>query len=64
MAVPGGNHSPWGTEPRNLRDRIANASAELKLARRDGAADWIAKAAKALDDCIDEIPRANANSST
>jgi hypothetical protein len=57
MAVPGDG-------PRNLRDRIANAAAELKLARRDGAADWIAKAAKALDDCIDEIPRADANSST
>jgi hypothetical protein len=41
----------------NLRDRIARASAELKLARQDGSAEWIRKAAQALDACIDEIPR-------
>lgn len=32
-----------------LRDQIAHASHELKLARRDGSADWIEKAATALD---------------
>jgi hypothetical protein len=44
-------------DDRPLRDRIEQASRELKLARRDGSAQWIAKAAAALDDCIDEIPR-------
>jgi hypothetical protein len=55
MAAPGGNQPHW-REP-NLRDRIEAASRELKLARRDGSAEWIAKAAAALDACIDEIPR-------
>lgn len=40
-----------------LRDQIADASRELKLARRDGSAEWIAKAADELDALIDEIPR-------
>lgn len=40
-----------------LRDQIAHASHELKLARRDGSADWIEKAATALDALIDLIPR-------
>lgn len=41
---------------KSLRDQIADASRELKLARRDGSAEWITKAA-ALDALIDEIPR-------
>lgn len=40
-----------------LSDQIADASRELKLARRDGSAEWIAKAAEALDQLIDQIPR-------
>lgn len=40
-----------------LRDQIADASRELKLARFDGSAEWIERAAKALDVLIDEIPR-------
>jgi hypothetical protein len=40
-----------------LRDQIADASAELKLARRDGSAEWITKAAEALHQLIDQIPR-------
>lgn len=46
---------PPDTKP--LRDQIADASRELKLARRDGSAEWITKAAKALDALIDQIPR-------
>lgn len=40
-----------------LRDQIADASHELKMARRDGSAEWITRAANALDALIDEIPR-------
>jgi hypothetical protein len=49
----------WSPKPdaKPLRDQIADASRELKLARRDGSARWIAKAAKKLDELIDEIPR-------
>lgn len=43
-----------------LRDQIADAARELKLARRDGAAEWIHKAAEALDELIDQIPRETA----
>jgi len=42
---------------KTLTERIADASAELKLARRDGSAEWINKAARALDALIDELPR-------
>jgi hypothetical protein len=40
-----------------LPDQITAAATELKLARRDGSAEWIAKSAKALDELIDQIPR-------
>lgn len=40
-----------------LPERLADAARELKLARRDGAAEWITKAALQLDELIDEIPR-------
>jgi len=39
-----------------LSERIAAASAELKLARRDGSAEWITKSAEALDALIDQLP--------
>lgn len=42
---------------KSLRDQIAEASRELKLARRDGSAEWITKAANRLDELIDQIPR-------
>jgi hypothetical protein len=45
------------SKSKTLSERIADASAELKRARRDGSAEWIAKAAKALDALIDELPR-------
>jgi hypothetical protein len=45
------------TDIKPLRDQIADASRELKLARRDGSAEWISKAAAALDVLIDRIPR-------
>jgi hypothetical protein len=45
------------SKSKSLPERIADASAELKLARRDGAADWIEKAAEELDKLIDELPR-------
>jgi hypothetical protein len=45
------------TDIKPLRDQIADASAELKLARRDGSAQRIAKAAKKLDELVDLIPR-------
>lgn len=48
---------PMRPDTKPLRDRIADANRELKLARRDGSAEWIKKAAKALDELIDEIPR-------
>jgi hypothetical protein len=44
-------------DTRTLRDKIADASRELKLARRDGSAEWIEKAARELDVLIDQIPR-------
>jgi len=44
-------------KPKTLPERIADASNELKLARRDGAADWINKAAATLDALLDELPR-------
>lgn len=40
-----------------LRDQIADASRELKLARRDGSAEWIAKAERDLNELIERIPR-------
>lgn len=40
-----------------LRDKIAAASRELKLAHDDECEEWIDKASKALDDLIDQIPR-------
>jgi hypothetical protein len=45
------------TDHKPLRDQIADASRELKLARRDGSAEWIERAATALDSLIDQIPR-------
>lgn len=42
---------------KTLTERIAEAAAELKLARRDGSADWIARAAQKLDDLLDLLPR-------
>lgn len=45
------------TDIKPLRDQIAAASAELKLARRDGSAQRIADAAAALDELIDSLPR-------
>jgi hypothetical protein len=44
-------------EIKPLTDRIAAAARELKLARQDGSAEWIGKAAKAFDDLLDELPR-------
>lgn len=44
-------------ESKPLPDQIADAHRELKLARRDGSAEWIEKAAIALDDLIDRLPR-------
>lgn len=43
--------------PKTLHERIADASSELKLARRDGDAEWICKAREQLDSLIDELPR-------
>lgn len=48
---------PPKPEPKPLSDQITAAARELKLARRDGSAEWISKAAKELDDLIDRIPR-------
>jgi len=48
------------SKPKTLPERIADASHELKLARRDGAADWINKAAATLDALLDELPRKQA----
>lgn len=45
------------SKSKTLAERIADASAELKLARRDGAAEWINKAARELDELIDQLPR-------
>lgn len=42
---------------KTLTERINSAAAELKLARRDGSAEWITQAAKKLDDLIDQLPR-------
>lgn len=46
----------WLPRP-DLIDRINQAARELKLARKDGSCEWIKKAAKALDDLLDQIPR-------
>lgn len=40
-----------------LPERISDASRELKLARKDGSCEWITKAAKQLDDLVDQLPR-------
>jgi hypothetical protein len=48
---------PPKPEPKPLSDQITAAATELKLARRDGSAEWIAKSAAALDELIDQIPR-------
>ena len=48
---------PTTVTPTTLRDKLAKASRELKLAREDGSAEWIGKAAEALDALIDQIPR-------
>jgi hypothetical protein len=45
------------TDTKPLREQIIDAARELKLARRDGSAEWITKAADALDVLIDRIPR-------
>lgn len=45
-------------ESKSLPERLADASRELKLARQDGSAEWIGKAAKRLDALVDELPRA------
>lgn len=45
------------TVERPLTERINAAAHELKLARRDGSADWIKKSAAALDALIDQLPR-------
>jgi hypothetical protein len=42
---------------RPLPERITLAAQELKLARRDGSADWIKKSAATLDELIDQLPR-------
>jgi hypothetical protein len=47
---------PTQREEPPLPERITAASRELKLARKDGSAEWIAKAAKALDDLLDQLP--------
>lgn len=44
-------------ETKPLRDQINDAARELKLARMDGCASWIYRAAGALDRLIDQIPR-------
>lgn len=40
---------------KTLHERITDASVELKLARRDGSAEWIDKAARALNDLLDQL---------
>jgi hypothetical protein len=52
------------TDIKPLRDQIADASRELKLARRDGSAEWIDMARVALDELIDLIPRTAQHSPT
>lgn len=42
---------------RPLPEQITAAARELKLARRDGGADWIADAVKRLDELIESYPR-------
>lgn len=45
---------------KTLLERINAAAAELKLARRDGSAEWINKSARELDELIDQLPRTTA----
>jgi hypothetical protein len=47
----------WCPPHKSLADRINDANRELKLARRDGSADWIAKAMTTLDELLDRVPR-------
>lgn len=42
---------------RPLAEQINDANRELKLARKDGGAEWIASAARALDALLDQYPR-------
>lgn len=39
----------------DLERSITRAASELKLARKDGACEWITKAAKQLDDLLDQL---------
>jgi hypothetical protein len=43
------------TSRAELERQITRAAGELKLARKDGACEWITKAAKALDDLLDQL---------
>ena len=49
--------SSWDQEMSALELRIVAAHRELKLARKDGAADWMAKAIRHLDELLDQLPR-------
>ncbi len=47
----------WYPPHKSLADRINDANRELKLARRDGSADWITKAMTTLDELLDRVLR-------
>jgi hypothetical protein len=48
---------PKPRPPKTLSERIVDANADLKAARRDGGCAAITEAARTLDDLIDLIPR-------